>query len=219
MATRIAATNTTITMTADAPKRPPIETIATGAELKDWYWLKEEIVDHARHLGVSPSGGKFAVIDRVAHFLDTGERRKPSDDKGTKRRPAASTSGFDWVRGPITRRTIIDAGYRNNRNVRTFFEGEIGRKITFNIAFMDWMKANAGKTMGDAVEQWLRLDAARKAGVKAAIPDHNQYNAYVRAFFADNPGRSMDEARHFWKLKRGRPGHNRYEPSDLDLTE
>ncbi|MBO6637182.1 MAG: hypothetical protein JJ920_04530 [Roseitalea sp.] len=209
----------TITMTTETPKRPRIETITTGAALKDWYWLKQEIVDHARNLGVSPYGGKFAIIDRVAHFLDTGERRKPSYEQGPARRQTSPASMFDWAHGAITRDTIIDAGYRNNHNVRAFLARETGRKITFNIAFMDWMKANAGKTMGDAAHEWLRLDAERKAGVKATIPYHNQFNAYVRAFFDDNPGRSMDDARHFWKLKRGLPGHNRYERSDLDLTE
>lgn len=212
-------TTAIITMTTEKRGRPLIETVKTGTDLKDWYWLKAEIVDYARHIGVSPSGGKFDIIDRVAHFLDTGERRKPSDEKTGKKNARQAASGFDWARDPITRQTPIDGAYRNNSNVRRFFEREIGRKITFNIAFMAWMKDNIGKTMGHAVEEWLRLDAERKSGVKPDIPFHNQFNAYVRDFFADNPGRSMDDARHYWKLKRSLPGHNRYEQSDLTLGD
>lgn len=196
------------------PQRPPIKTIKSGAELKDWYWLKDEIVDHARAVGVSPAGQKFDIIDRVAHFLDTGEKRKPSQEK---QRPQKTAIG--WHKMPLSRDTVIDAGYRNNQNVRRFFKGEIGKRFSFNIEFMNWMKANTGKTLGDAVDEWLAIEAKRKAGVRAEIPYHNQFNAYVQAFFDDNPDRSMDDARLFWKLKRSLPGHNRYEPSDLELPD
>ncbi|MEM0899184.1 MAG: DUF6434 domain-containing protein [Pseudomonadota bacterium] len=205
---------TVVTITMTKPKRPPIETLKTGADLKDWYWLKEEIVAHARDLGVSPAGQKFEIIDRVAHFLDTGEKRKPSAEK-----PKSSTPATEWHKMPLSRETVIDAGYRNNQNVRRFFKAEIGERFSFNIEFMNWMKASAGKTLSDAVEEWLAIEAKRKAGVRAEIPHHNQFNAYVQAYFDDNPGRSMDDARHFWKLKRSLPGHNRYERSDLDLTD
>ncbi|MEO1745113.1 MAG: DUF6434 domain-containing protein [Pseudomonadota bacterium] len=210
MATPTAAIITTMTK----PQRPPIETIETGAALKDWYWLKDEIVAYARVIGVSPAGQKFDIIDRVAHFLDTGERRKPSEEK-----PTPQKTETEWHKMPLTRETVIDAGYRNNQNVRRFFKAEIDKRFSFNIEFMNWMKANTGKTLGDAVDEWLAIEAKRKAGVRAKIPHHNQFNAYVQAFFDDNPDRSMDDARHFWKLKRSLPGHNRYERSDLELTD
>ena len=202
------------TVMTEKPKRPPVASIRTGEELKNWYWLKEEIVAYARASGVSPSGGKFEIIDRVAHFLDTGERRKPSDEK-----PRPKNTATEWHKILLSRQTIIDAGYRNNQNVRRFFKAEIGKRFSFNIEFMNWMKSNNGKTLGDAVDEWLRIEALRKSGVKAEIPHHNQFNAYVQAFFEDNPGRSMDDARHFWQLKRSLPGHNRYETSDLELTD
>lgn len=202
-----------ITM-ADKRERPLIQTVTTGADLKQWYWLKEEIVAYARSIGVSPAGGKFEIIDRVAHFLDTGERRKPSQEK-----PRPVHGSTHWHKMALSRETVIDAGYRNNQNVRRFFKAEIGQRFSFNIEFMNWMKANAGKTLGDAVDEWLRIEAKRKSGVKAEIPHHNQFNAYVQAFFEDNPDRSMDDARHFWKLKRSLPGHNRYERSDLELSD
>ncbi|MEL6377875.1 MAG: DUF6434 domain-containing protein [Pseudomonadota bacterium] len=196
------------------PKRPPIATIQTGEDLKNWYWLKDEITDYARKIGVSPAGQKFDIIDRVAHFLDTGIKRKPSEEK-----PKPVKTATEWHKMPLSRETVIDAGYRNNQNVRRFFKAEIGNRFSFNIEFMNWMKANTGKTLGHAVDEWLAIEAKRKAGVRAEIPHHNQFNAYVQAFFDDNPGRSMDDARHFWQLKRSLPGHNRYERADLELKD
>lgn len=201
-------------MSTDRPSRPPIELVRTGAELKDWYWLKSEAMNHARMLGLSASGAKFDIIDRIADFLD-GKVSAPERKPG----PAFKGPGFDWHSAPLSRSTAITPDYRSTQNVRRFFIAEIGRNFSFNIAFMAWMKANAGKTLGEAAEEWKRVHALVKSGEMPAIPSGNQFNAYVRAFFEDNPGRSMDEARRFWKLKRGLPGHNRYERADLGLSE
>ena len=38
---------------------------------------------------------------------------------------------------------------------------------------------------------------------------------YIRDFFADNKGKTLDEAIKCWKYKKGLPGNNRYERSDL----
>jgi Domain of unknown function (DUF6434)/SAP domain-containing new25 len=201
-------------MTTDRPQRPPMERVKTGAALKDWYWLKTEVTNHARMLGVPANGAKFEIIDRIADHLDGKVLAKPR-----RAGPPFKGLGFDWHGAPLKRSTVITPDYRNTQNVRRFFIAEIGRHFSLNIAFMAWMKANAGKTLGDAASEWNRARALVKAGQKPDIPFHNQFNAYVRAFFEDNPGRSMDEARHFWKLKRSRPGHSRYERSDLDLTD
>ncbi|MGL4489381.1 MAG: DUF6434 domain-containing protein [Rhizobiaceae bacterium] len=200
----------------DKPQRPPIETVKSSAELKDWYWLKTEVMNHARMLGLSTSGGKFEIIDRIADFLDG----KPGSVARPRRTGVVSkVKGLDWHSASLSSATIITANYRNTQNVRRFFIATIGRHFSFNIAFMAWMKANVGKTLGEAAEEWMRVHALVKAGQKPDIPFHNQFNAYTRAFIEDNPGRSMDDVRHFWKLKRSLPGHNRYERSDLDLTE
>ncbi len=197
------------------PQRPPIETVRSGDELKDWYWLKTEVVNQARALRLSAIGGKFEIIDRIADFLDGKSIAKTARPRGSK---TPKKAGFDWHSAPLSSNTLITENYRNTQNVRRFFIAEIGRHFSFNIAFMAWMKANVGKNLGDAALEWTRVHALVKAGHKPEIPFHNQFNAYVRAFLEDNPGCTMDEVRHFWKLKRSLPGHNRYERSDLDLT-
>jgi Domain of unknown function (DUF6434)/SAP domain-containing new25 len=202
------------TMTTEKPVRPEIEAVKSGTTFKDWYWLKTEVMNHARMFGIPVTGGKFEIIDRIAAHLD-GNTLPPPRRSG----PPPKGSGFDWHGAPITGETLIIANYRNTQNVRRFFIAEIGRHFSFNIAFMAWMKSNAGKTMGDAAEEWKRVHELTKAGHKPAIPASNQFNAYTRAFLEDNPGRSMDDVRHCWKLKRSLPGHNRYERSDLDLRE
>ena len=65
-------------------------------------------------------------------------------------------AAFDWHSGEITRATALTPNYRGTQKVRRFFRAECGEGFKFDRAFMDWLKSSAGKTMGDAVEEWRR---------------------------------------------------------------
>ena len=194
-------------------KRPDIATIQTGEDLKRWYWLKSELVAYARQLGVGYNGSKFAILDRLADRLDG---RQTDVSKNTP-----SKSATEWAGLTLTPDTIITDGYTNGENSRRFFKQYCSPKFAFSVAFMGWLKNNAGKTLGDATAEWGRLEALRKhKRFTSDIPAGNQYNRYLRDFFADNPGKSISEARQCWKRKRSLPlGRHAYERSDLDLTD
>lgn len=87
---------------------------------------------------------------------------------------------------------------------------------------MDWMKANIGKTLADAMDAYLDLtQQARAPGFQTHIRDHNQFNQYTRDFLADNPDATLTQVRRIWALKRALPsddGRHRYDPSALSLT-
>ncbi len=70
---------------------------------------------------------------------------------------------FDWHSEKITPDTVIDSSYRNTQNVRRFFKAQCGEAFKFNRSFMHWLKANSGKTMGDAVREWKNQSAAEKS--------------------------------------------------------
>lgn len=195
--------------------RPEIASISTGAELRRWYWRKDELVARARDLGVKTTGGKFLILDRIAHVLDTGETRFPGD---VTQKP---TSRFDWHSAPLSRQTVITDSYRNSRNVRRFFKAELGDGFKFNTAFMDWMRNNTGKTLAQACDAYRAIQASDYApGARRTIRDHNQFNQYTRDFLDDNPGASLDDVRRVWALKIQQPsetGRHVYQPSDLKL--
>ncbi|MEL6124837.1 MAG: DUF6434 domain-containing protein [Pseudomonadota bacterium] len=187
--------------------RPDLDALTDAAVFRDWYWLKEELVAYCRAQGLSMAGSKAELTDRIAAHMDGAAAPRRARRK--------VSSGVNWAHLVITRDTVITDSYTNGPNTRAFFKGEIGARFTFNIAFMDWMRSHVGRTMGEAVEAWLEIEAEKKAGKRAAIPPSNQFNAYVRAFFDANPGCSMDEARACWAHKRGLPGPNSYDPEDL----
>ncbi len=192
-------------------ERPPITTLTTGAELRKWYWLKSELLHFAKIRGVSTSGSKFQLLQRLAGSLDgailTPEKKSRADSK------------FDWSTAELTPETLITDSYKNGENTRAFFRKHCGNKFRFSIPFMDWMKAHVGESLQQAVGEWHRLQAVQsQKDFASQIPAGNQYNKYLRDFFRDNPNRSMAEARHFWKLKRALPlGLHVYEKSDLAL--
>lgn len=195
----------------DREMRPDIAAVITGAELKRWYWLKDELAAEAKRRGLKHSDGKFAILDRIAHFLDTGEKSLPTENK------PAPKSKFDWHSAPLSPETVITDSYKNSQNVRRFFKSQIGDGFKFTIGFMDWIRLNHGATLADAVVEYRRMTAA---GEKAPIRDHNQFNQYTVDFLKDNPGAGMNEVRRVWALKRALPsedGRHRYERSDLDL--
>ncbi|WP_415919602.1 DUF6434 domain-containing protein [Tateyamaria sp. SN6-1] len=200
-------------MSGAVDTRPAIDTIATGAELRRWYWRKDELVPHARALGVKTTGGKFRILDRIAHCLDTGETVFPGDTA------TRATSKFDWHAAPLDDETIITDSYRNSQNVRRYFKSRLGDGFKFNTAFMEWMKANTGKTLRDACAAFPTL---AKVPGQTRIKDHNQFNQYTRDFMADNPALTIDDVRKAWAARIARPsdtGRHRYDRADLRFLD
>ncbi|MGY2995817.1 DUF6434 domain-containing protein [Mesorhizobium sp. URHB0026] len=69
---------------------------------------------------------------------------------------------FDWHGDTISRVTAITKSYRNTQNVRRFFTHECGNAFRFDRPFMAWLKDGSEKTMGDAVDEWLRRQAQKR---------------------------------------------------------
>ncbi|MEM9114882.1 MAG: DUF6434 domain-containing protein [Myxococcota bacterium] len=187
-------------------KRPALGQVRTGAELRRWYWLKDELVAGCRARSLPLGGRKAELLERLATFLDTGRISRP-------RKASPGSGSVDWVRGSLSPETLIDAGYRNNRNVRRFMEARVGPHFRFTIGFMAWVRQNHGKSLQDAATAWCELQK-----VKAPIAEDNQFNRYLRAFFEANPERSMEEARICWAWCRSRAsedGRHRYADEDL----
>ncbi len=102
--------------------------------------------------------------------------------------------------------------------MRRFFIQEIGSHFRFNVVFMRWMKENVGKTLGDAIMEWKRIEALTKdRNYVSEISPQFEYNKYMRAFLKDNPHLSGKDAMKFWKLKSAQRGSNEYDKKDLEL--
>ena len=185
-------------------ERPELKIGLKGETFRNFYYLKEELVDFCRKNNLPTSGGKLELTDRIATFLDTGNVMifKKVSKKST----------LDI--GELTEQTIIENNFVCSERHRAFFKEKIGKSFSFNVQFQKWLKSNSGKTYKDAIEAYYLILEEKKQG-KTAIDKQFEYNTYIRDFFEANKGMSLDDAITCWKYKKSLQGHNRYEKSDL----
>lgn len=188
-------------------ERPELNKDLDSKTFRDFYYLKEELVDFCRKCGLPTSGGKIEITDRVAYFLDTG---KVLNNSAEKRSRTAIIN--------IDENTKIESDFVCSETHRAFFKKHIGNSFSFNVAFQKWLKTNAGKTYREAIEAYYQILKDKKKG-KTKIDRQFEYNTYIRDFFEDNKGKSLDDAIKCWKYKKQMKGHNRYERSDLAAIE
>ena len=184
-------------------ERPALNKQLDSTTFRNFYWLKEELVEFCRKNGLPTSGGKLEITERIAHFLDTGEVLFRAN---TKRKTIAPTK--------ITENSLIEPNFVCSEKHRAFFKEHIGNSFSFNVAFQKWLKSNTGKTYKEAIVAYYQILEEKKKG-KTKIDKQFEYNTYIRDFFADNKGKTLEEAIKCWKYKKGLPGNNRYERSDL----
>ncbi|MGN0278395.1 MAG: DUF6434 domain-containing protein [Lachnospiraceae bacterium] len=187
--------------------RPDLNKKLDSMTFRDYYYLKEELIDFCRENGLPVSGGKIEITDRISHFLDTGEVLSIPATK--KKAPVISGISED---------TRIETDFVCSEMHRAFFKEHIGNCFSFNVTFQKWLKSNAGKTYKEAIAAYYDILEEKKRG-KTKIDKQFEYNTYIRDFFADNQGKSLEEAIKCWKYKKQLQGHNRYERSDLVAIE
>ena len=183
--------------------RPFLDRKVDGKTFREFYYLKEELVAFCRENQLPTSGGKLEITDRIASYLDTGEvpvikTRKRSMPVITK----------------IEEDTQIEPNFVCSEKHRAFFKEKIGDSFSFHVSFQKWLKSNTGKTYRDAITAYYEI-LENKKNSKTEIDRQFEYNTYIRDFFADNRGRSLEEAIKCWKYKKQLQGHNRYEKEDL----
>ena len=128
-------------------KRPNLDRNITLADFNDFYWLKEELVDFCKRVGISTSGGKIEISDKIRHYILTGKTDKIEAAK------SKGKSKFDWSKEKLTLKTEITDSYKNGENVRSFFIQEIGSHFAFNVIFMKWIKENTAKNIDSKLKE------------------------------------------------------------------
>jgi len=187
--------------------RPELNKDLDAKTFREFYYLKEELVDFCRENNLHVSGSKIQLTERIAYFLETGKVLKTF----VKRKVTANID-------VITEDTKIEDNIICSEKHRAFFEEKIGKGFSFNVLFQKWLKNNAGKTYREAIKAYYQILEEKKKG-KTTIDKQFEYNTYIRDFFEDNEGKSLEHAVICWKYKKSLKGHNRYEKSDLEALE
>ena len=187
-------------------KRPDISCNIDSKTFKEYYYLKEELIAFCRNNNLQTTGSKEELTERIVSFLDTGEKSYTIHNRKTE-------NVFE-----ITPDTIIEENFVCSEKHRKFYEEQIGKNFTFNVIFQKWLKSNAGKTYKDSIDAYYQILEDKKKN-KMTIDKQFEYNTYIRDFFSDNKGLSLNDAIKCWKYKKGLKGHNKYEKDDLNALK
>ena len=183
--------------------RPNLDKNLDSTIFKQYYYLKEELVDFCRKYNLQTAGGKIDLTNRIAYYLETGEKKFIK--KQTKK-----TISIDY----ITLETKIEKNFVCSEKHRIFYKEEIGKTFSFNVIFQKWLKNNFGKTYKDSIEAYYKILEDKK-NKKTSIDKQFEYNTYIRDFFEENKDKKLEDAIKCWKYKKGLKGHNKYEKEDL----
>ena len=172
-------------------------------EFNEYYFLKEELKDFCRSEGLKISGSKHDLEKRIIHYLATGEKLEET--------PVKQYSCETLI--DINLDSKLGENFKCSEDKRLFFENNIGKGFKFKVKFQKWLKANPDKTYRDAIDAYYQIQSSDE---KTEIAKQFQYNQYIRDFFENNEGKSLDDAIKCWKYKKALKGHNMYEDSDLE---
>ena len=167
---------------------------------KNYYWLKEELQTFCRANGISTTGSKQELTDRIVHFLLTGEIKKP---KAIKKGNAPVELNLD---------TIITENHRCSQQVRAFFKSIIPT-FHFSTFIQQYFKNNMGKTYLDARNAWFDEELRKKdPSYTKDIAPQFEYNQFTRDYFADpnNQDKTRQDAIDAWHDIKKLPGNNQY---------
>ena len=133
--------------------RPNLTKEISINDFKDYYWLKEELQKFCRENGMSASGSKLEISDRIETFLMTGEIKKPlRKSKVPKKEELQSELSLD---------TVITENHRCSQDVRAFFKTVIP-KFHFSTYIQNYFKNNIGKTYRDVTDAWYEEEERKK---------------------------------------------------------
>lgn len=188
-------------------ERPNLDIKLDSKTFKEYYYLKEELIDFCRKNNLQITGGKLELIERISNFLDTGKRTyKTHTTRKTK------------IVDEITLDKIIEEDFVCSEKHRAFYKEQIGNSFSFNVAFQKWLKSNAGKTYQDSINAYYKILEDKKKN-KTTIDKQFEYNTYIRDFFEENKDKSLDQAIKCWKYKKSLKGNNKYEKEDLKILD
>lgn len=190
--------------------RPNLTKQISAESFREYYWLKEELQSFCRENGISASGSKIEISNRVETFLLTGEIKVPIRKSKSKKKEEPQVA--------LSLETVITENHRCSQQVRAFFKTVIP-KFHFSTYIQNYFKANIGKTYQDAVMAWHEEETRKKdPSYKYSIAPQFEYNQFIRDFYADsnNQGKSREEAIAAWNDIKKRPGSNKYRVNDAD---
>lgn len=184
--------------------RPELNKDLNVKDFCNFYWLKEELQTFCRKSGISASGSKVDITNRIAIFLETGKIQKPMRKR--------YSSPKEIKLEELSLDTVITENHRCSQVVRAYFKSVIP-KFHFSTYIQNYFKENVGSTYRDVVDAWYEEEERKKdPSYKKQIGSQFEYNQFTRDYFADpkNKDKNREDAIEAWNTIKVLPGSNKY---------
>ena len=123
-------------------ERPDLTPQLNAETFRGYYYLKEELEEFCRKNGLQTQGSKIELTQRIAAFLETGEKTCAAPK--IRKNPARAEKNV--FAEQINPDNIIEENFVCSEKHRAFFKEQIGKSFSFKVAFQKWLKSNSGKT-------------------------------------------------------------------------
>lgn len=160
-------------------------------DIKKCYWMKNELVEICRKMGLSTKGDKFELMDRIINKI-RGKREIKREILVPSRRP-----------NKISLKTKLSEGVKYDEITRNFFIKHIGKHFHFGYFLNNYMKSNPNKTYGDAIIYYQYIEK-NKDKFKKKYEDTNkfQWNNFMKQYRKKHPNASFDEIIEKWNVHK-----------------
>ncbi len=118
-------------------RRPALNATTPADEFRAFYWLKAELLAFCRQYHISTIGSKVDLANRIDCFLRTGRVEHPPVPNRRLRQMSSE----------LSRKTVIQPGFRCSQELRAFFVKEIGPHFHFNTIMRNFIRDGAGRTL------------------------------------------------------------------------
>jgi len=191
--------------------RPELDDNITLDDYLNYYWLKSELMDFCRKVGINTDGWKLEIHNRIVKYLATREIEQKSKDIILKPKNKKNTVS-------INLHTVVTSDFKRNPQTTAFFKS-IDSRFHYSVRLNQYIRDNFGKiTYGDIINEWKREYEEKKMGIKTT-PDLPQceYNQFIKDYLEDNKDKKFKDAVAAWNIKKNMRGDNIYHREELNL--
>ncbi len=157
--------------------------------------LKSIAIDYS----LADKGTKMALIERILHFLQTGERLTvPKFPK-----ESCAKRGLYY---PLAEDTVmLKDAYKNDLKTRLFFKQLIGSHFHFTAFGIDWLNERWMEgdppTYREFAQMWQR-EYQRRKETPTAPKEEWAYINFVQKLLLDSPAASRESMNSAWECER-----------------
>jgi len=166
------------------------------------YLHVSELRAYCGSLDLSMKGKKMDLINRIIHFLKTGEKINLSEY------PAKSISKNRNNNHQLSKTALMLKGeYKNDLKTRIFFKEIIGHHFHFTAFGIDWLERRwiqgNPPTYQEFADMWSQEYEFRK--IYGSIPKQEwAYINFVKRYLNDNADAARNEILNAWEIERAK---------------